>query len=558
MADLSATAPYTDLITDPEFNKIQGDEGFNALRVQIEGNKLNTLDAEKTLGVMAGSLAGLYDLLGSPETRRGFERVHGEPFALAGTWTISDQSAIAIGQNGNVATGQELLDGEWVAYIDSGNNIDARKVLSVGGNQTFTVGRPFGTSANNVTLYRIPSVAERFARLERSGIRGLLLGGFRRDGNNPPSIAPGSYEVDGLYTAFTSDQTLTWIDNHLGNSAPINNCHYVVNLENDGTKTVHAAYGDPIVSGAQIESIADAGGGAWDLRVLNSTSLNNLYVGALAVSTGTDDDGNRGVFEVIAFSDTDNSGGSGMKFVRIANARGATQPAPNGELEVHYRVNRITDPADTEQETPYLNRDVVRNGFYSEFLLKLNRNARGLIIFYVNSSGVVEPSRISAAGNGLEWADAEGAPIGSVCEHAVPFAPAGWIECDGRAVSRALFDRLFDRIGTTFGAGDGATTFNVPDLRGEFVRGWDNGRGVDTGRAFGSSQADTMQGHRHAPLGGGNFATSTAGSFAFDTVSQGSFAATTGDPVSDGANGTPRTSSETRPRNVALLYCIKY
>lgn len=549
MADSSAVIGYRDLLTDPKFNKIQVDEGFNALSVQTEGNKLNTLDAEKTLGVIAASLAGLYDLLGSSETRRGFERVHGDPEKLSGTWTFSDQSAVIIGQDGNIAAGQELLDGEWVAYIDSGNNVDARKVLSIGGDQQFSVGRPFSSSANNVKLFRLPSVAERFARLERSGIRGLLLGGFRRDGNNPPAIAPGSYEIDGLYTVFTSDQNLTWIDNNLGNSAPINNCHYVENLENDGTKTVHAAYGDPIASGLQIESIADVGGGAWDFRVLNSNQLNSVYIGALAVAAGTDDKGNRGVFEVIDFSDTDNSGGSGLKFVRVANARGATQSTPGGTMDIHYRVNRITDPAQTENETPLLNRDVVRNGFYSEFLLKLNRNARSLAMFYVNSSGVVEPARISAAGNGLEWADAEGAPIGGIFAHTVPFAPAGWLECDGRAVSRALFDRLFDRIGTTFGSGDGATTFNLPDLRGEFVRGWDNGRGVDPGRTLGSNQLDQFESHIHGLRKAG--VVSMGGNSGIESSG----------PLSDIFVGPPasgRFGDETRPRNVALMFCIKY
>jgi hypothetical protein len=71
--------------------------------------------------------------------------------------------------------------------------------------------------------------------------------------------------------------------------------------------------------------------------------------------------------------------------------------------------------------------------------------------------------------------------------------PFGWLVCNGAAVQRVRYRRLFDVIGTAFGAGDGSTTFNIPDLRGEFVRGWDAGRGVDTGRVFGSSQAYPVQ-----------------------------------------------------------------
>lgn len=59
--------------------------------------------------------------------------------------------------------------------------------------------------------------------------------------------------------------------------------------------------------------------------------------------------------------------------------------------------------------------------------------------------------------------------------------PAGWLAANGAAVSRATYADLFAAIGTTFGAGNGTSTFNLPDLRGEFLRGWDNGRGVDTG-----------------------------------------------------------------------------
>lgn len=71
--------------------------------------------------------------------------------------------------------------------------------------------------------------------------------------------------------------------------------------------------------------------------------------------------------------------------------------------------------------------------------------------------------------------------------------PFGWMVCNGDAISRIRYKRLFDVIGTTFGVGDGSTTFNLPDLRGEFIRGWDAGRGIDTGRVFGSAQAYPVQ-----------------------------------------------------------------
>lgn len=105
-----------------------------------------------------------------------------------------------------------------------------------------------------------------------------------------------------------------------------------------------------------------------------------------------------------------------------------------------------------------------------------------------------------------------------------------------------------------FGFGDGSTTFNLPDLRGEFPRGFDDGRGIDTNRNFGSLQLDAFQGHFHAmssrtdlvTSGGSNGATNGAG------------ASATGAPITDGTNGTPRIAAETRPRNIALLACIKF
>jgi microcystin-dependent protein len=81
--------------------------------------------------------------------------------------------------------------------------------------------------------------------------------------------------------------------------------------------------------------------------------------------------------------------------------------------------------------------------------------------------------------------------------------PTGWLKCDGAAVSRTTYSALFSAIGTTFGAGDGSTTFNVPELRGEFARGWDDGRGVDTARVFGSSQAEETTSHTHTASSGG-------------------------------------------------------
>lgn len=123
--------------------------------------------------------------------------------------------------------------------------------------------------------------------------------------------------------------------------------------------------------------------------------------------------------------------------------------------------------------------------------------------------------------------------------------PAGYIKANGALVSRTAYAWLFARIGTTFGAGDGSTTFALPDLRGEFLRGLDDGRGVDASRTLGSAQADALKAHNHlGPVFGSEYA---AYLFTSGGVSVGvsNYTASTG-------------GAETRPRNVAGLYCIAY
>jgi len=89
-------------------------------------------------------------------------------------------------------------------------------------------------------------------------------------------------------------------------------------------------------------------------------------------------------------------------------------------------------------------------------------------------------------------------PTGSVHMMATTTAPSGYLKCNGAAISRTTYAALFAIIGTTHGAGDGSSTFNVPELRGEFVRGWDDGRGVDSSRNFGTSQSDGNKQHNHS------------------------------------------------------------
>ena len=160
-------------------------------------------------------------------------------------------------------------------------------------------------------------------------------------------------------------------------------------------------------------------------------------------------------------------------------------------------------------------------------------------------------------------------PSGAVMHFAMQSAPTGWLKADGSAVSRTQYPALFAAIGTTFGAGNGKTTFNLPDLRGEFVRGWDNGRGIDPGRAFGSAQGDAIRnitGSIDTGINNGHQLFDEATATGALAISQRQWKAWTSD-TQDGRNNPSAfdfdasrvvpTAAENRPRNIALLACIK-
>lgn len=139
-----------------------------------------------------------------------------------------------------------------------------------------------------------------------------------------------------------------------------------------------------------------------------------------------------------------------------------------------------------------------------------------------------------------------------------------WLPCDGRAISRTTYSNLFNVIGTRYGIGDGSTTFNIPDLRGLFIRGVDkssitgvsgrdpdsssrtpSGSGGVSGNNVGSYQGDQFKSHSHhwsgiggyGPILSHYFPANNFDSYSLETSSVG--------------------GSETRPKNISMLYIIK-
>jgi len=141
-------------------------------------------------------------------------------------------------------------------------------------------------------------------------------------------------------------------------------------------------------------------------------------------------------------------------------------------------------------------------------------------------------------------------PVGSITMYAANTAPTGWLECNAAVVSRTTYAGLFAAIGTTFNTGgEAGTDFRLPDMRGEFARGWDNGRGIDPARAFGSAQAGAIEAHVHSVTPPS--ATDDTGS---GLTTTGTGGAETITPYNTASTG----GSETRPRNIALMFIIKF
>ena len=182
--------------------------------------------------------------------------------------------------------------------------------------------------------------------------------------------------------------------------------------------------------------------------------------------------------------------------------------------------------------------------------------------------------------NGSAWGGlASGVPTGTILAHAANTPPTGFLECNGSNISRSTYATLFSTISTTFGVGDGSSTFALPDLRGQFIRGWANTGSTDASRAFGSTQTDQNKNHTHTTdstsltggirkisegFGAGGSATgvftktqdgtnSITGSSSTSPVGGVDFDGTHTHTISSSGGGT-----EARPTNLALMYIIKF
>jgi microcystin-dependent protein len=204
-------------------------------------------------------------------------------------------------------------------------------------------------------------------------------------------------------------------------------------------------------------------------------------------------------------------------------------------------------------------------------------------IFSANE--IVTPANLNALGvptvSNIETADMNPSvplvPTGAIMPFAMNSAPSGWLAANGTAVSRTTYATLFAAVGTTYGTGDGSTTFNLPDLRGYFVRGAGTNTDGLTAGTFGAKQTGSVGPHTHSGTTGNDspdhthsttFRASSGYGVGTPSATASGFA-TTAEYSSSGASArhqhsfttssqSPSGTTETRPANIALLYCIKF
>ena len=146
-------------------------------------------------------------------------------------------------------------------------------------------------------------------------------------------------------------------------------------------------------------------------------------------------------------------------------------------------------------------------------------------------------------------------PTGAVFHFAASTPPTGYLKCNGNTIPNgtgtvqgitANFSALYAVIESTFGSAG-----KLPDLRGEFVRGWDDGKGIDSGREFGTAQGDDFKSHIHS-------STHTRNNCSGGSGATEGWGANGGDSGFNTLNTNATGGTETRPRNIALLACIKF
>ncbi|ELQ5997332.1 tail fiber protein [Cronobacter dublinensis] len=207
--------------------------------------------------------------------------------------------------------------------------------------------------------------------------------------------------------------------------------------------------------------------------------------------------------------------------------------------------------------------DVLDNGNLSAFQLLMKQGLAKLYLSRQDPFGDIKSDGAAAQGKALEnlgLGDGSALPVGVPVPWPTATAPAGWLKCNGAVFTAAQYPKLAQAY----------PGLKLPDLRGEFIRGWDDGRGVDSGRALLSIQNFAIQNmtgrfrSRSVPLQGGGAIVEAYGVFSVSNNTGGQYVNLTGAGSSANADETifdasraVNTATETRPRNIAFNYIVR-
>lgn len=282
------------------------------------------------------------------------------------------------------------------------------------------------------------------------------------------------------------------------------------------------------------------------------------------------------------------------EWIAAADNDGAAYPYVQG-AEVRFSATPSTGPWVFYTSLVNNNTDTPPSANWQVSLKYESSSAQALA--GTDNSTIMTPRRVAQAV--AQGVTPLGVQVGMVAFFAATTVQTGYLPADGSIVSRTTFAALFAYMGTTFGAGDGTTTFQLPDLRGKFARAWDNGAGIDPSRVFGSYIADSIRAHNHAVndsghthvlnnpshthaitdsghshksfrtagdtygLGNGGppaeaFGSSDTGTSVTGISLAAATTAVTANSTTTGITTANTGGTETAPKNVALLACIKY
>jgi len=311
---------------------------------------------------------------------------------------------------------------------------------------------------------------------------------------------------------------------------------------------------DPIPNAAQTRLINE-----WRRRPLNQLKIDPVNPAVIiAEQIIPADEGGKWIRE-IALYDSDGD------MVAVANCAPSFKPVlsqGSGRTQI-VRMNFIVtsagnitlkiDPAVVLASRSYVDAAILE-------VLPANKTAGEFTRVKVNNRGVVvsgdNPDTLAAMGITDTYtkpqiesmiAQASALPVGTMVAFPVNKLPPGFLEIDGSVKSIAAYPDLAAFLGTAFNTGgEGAGNFRLPESRGEFLRGWDHGRGIDAARAIGSYQAGQLESHVHTY----NVTSVTAGTGGVSSATPTDTAGTVKVTNATGGN-------ETRPRNLAVMWCLK-